>query len=175
MGLMKGLCLSMVTALMFAGAAWAEMAVLVSPGEGTAVSGRNCPTFSWSEANGALSYRIEVYVQMTADVTCRDAMQTKGKPVLSRTIAAPALSWTPSSGECLPDGMKYVWYMEGLDAQCQGRWSRGVRFQIEAAALSADQQEAVQEEVKGYLSGDALGGPDLKGAEISRIGLADSD
>lgn len=141
MGLVKGLCLFAITALMVAGSAWAEMAVLVSPGGGTEVAGHICPTFSWPAADGALSYRIEVYEQKTTDVLGWDDMRTTGKPVLSRTIAAPALSWTPSSRECLTPGLKYVWYVEAVNGQGQGRWSRGVRFDIEAAAPSVDRKE----------------------------------
>lgn len=144
--------------------AWADMTVPVSPGGGTEVIVQDCPTFSWSAATAALSYEIEVYEQMTDDNIDRDAMRGMGNPVVEKEIPAPALSWSPSSGECLLRGMKYVWYVRGVDKHGQGQWSGGLGFQVESAALSADQKEAVQDVVKGYLSGEKSGGETTSGA-----------
>jgi len=146
------------------GSAWAGMAVPVSPGGGTELTAQSCPTFSWSASMGAQSYRVEVYEQVTSDIMDRDTMRGIGNPVVKKEIPAPALSWTPSSGECLSRGMRYVWYVEGVDAEGEGQWSEGQGFQVEAAALSADQKEAVQDVVKGYLSGENSGGETTSGA-----------
>jgi Chaperone of endosialidase len=142
--------------VIFTGSAWAG-AVPVSPGGGTELTPQSCPTFSWSASDGAQSYRVEVYEQVTSDILHRDTMRGMGNPVVKKEIPAPALSWTPSTGECLSRGMKYVWYVEGVDAKGEGQWSGGEGFQVEAAALSADQNAAVQDVVKGYLSGEGSG------------------
>ncbi len=88
-------------------AAFPGGAVAVSPGDpsGMAATDQVCPTFSWSYAEGAVSYRIEIYEQVTTDLLSHDAMGVMATPVGVREIAAPALSWTPSSGECLSRGM----------------------------------------------------------------------
>ncbi len=154
----KTAILGIVTILIFlTGTAWAGMAVPVSPGGGTELTAQSCPTFSWSASDGAQSYRVEVYEQVTSDIMDRNTTRGIGNPVVKKEIPAPALSWTPSTGECLSRGMRYVWYVEGVDAKGEGQWSGGQGFQVEAAALSADQKEAVQEVVKGYLSGESSG------------------
>ena len=140
------------------GSAWAGIAVPVSPGGGTELTAQHCPTFSWSGSDGAQSYRVEVYEQVTSEIVERGAMSGMLTPVVAKEIPAPALSWTPSTGECLSRGMRYVWYVEGVDAEGAGQWSGGQVFQVEAAALSVEQEEAVQEVVKGYLSGGGSGG-----------------
>jgi hypothetical protein len=150
-GLMKttafGACLVLVAALivLVTGIAWGGMAVPVSPGDahGSAVTAQTCPTFSWSFADGAISYRIEVYEQLAADIVAREMMQIQGPLVLQKEIAAPALSWTPSAGECLARGKRYVWYVEGLTDEGSGRWSAGMGFQVDESPLSIEQQIAV--------------------------------
>lgn len=139
------------------------MALPVSPGGGTELTAQSCPTFSWSASEGAQSYRVEVYEQVTSDVIDRESMRGIGNPVVEKEIPAPALSWTPSSGECLSRGMRYVWYVEGVDAEEEGQWSGGVGFQVEAAALSVEQKEAVQDVVKGYLTGEGSGSETTSG------------
>jgi hypothetical protein len=160
------------------GSAWAGMAVPVSPGGGTELTAQSCPTFSWSASEGAQSYRVEVYEQVTSDIIDRDSMRGIGNPVIAREISAPALSWTPSSGECLSRGMRYVWYVEGVDAKRKGQWSEGQGFQVEAAALSVEQKEAVQEVVRDYVTGDLLdetskaAGSDTTGETSEQAGTA---
>jgi hypothetical protein len=140
--------------IIFQGTAWGTSAVPVSPGGGTEIISQSCPTFSWSSASNAAAYRIEVYEQVTVDVLPHDQMQALSSPILAREIAAPALSWTPSTGECLSRGLNYVWYVQGVDSLGLEQWSEGRTFQIEAAVLTAEQTEAVQQVVEGYLSGD---------------------
>jgi hypothetical protein len=138
------------------GAASAATAVPVSPGgEGEwAVTGQTCPTFSWSPMNGATTYTIEVFEQQTSGVMPYNQMRSIAAPVLSLDIGAPALSWTPSSGECLTRGIKYSWYVRGVDQDGNGDWSEPIGFEVEAATLSIEQKEAVQEVVKEYLKGE---------------------
>jgi len=143
-----------VATVLFSSSAWGDTAVPVSPGGGTAITVQNCPTFSWSAAEEASAYKLEVYEQMTIQPETREQIAATGKPVVAKEIAAPALSWTPSTGECLSRGVDYVWYVQGVDALGRGQWSEGGVFQVEASALSADQKEAVKDIVKEYLTGD---------------------
>ncbi len=142
----------------FTATAWAGMSVPVSPGGGTEVTNQTCPTFSWSAADHAAAYRVEVYEQVTEQVVPQEEMAAMAVPVLTREIYAPALSWTPSSGECLERGMHYVWYVLGVDAEGEGQWSAGVGFEVEPSALTVEQEEAVEDVVKNYLSGDGATG-----------------
>jgi hypothetical protein len=138
--------------------AWGASAVPVSPGNaaGTAVTDQVCPAFSWSAAEGAVSYWIEVYEQTAAGVLPYDQMSALANPVRVGDIPAPALSWTPPLGECLDRGVKYVWYVIGVDRENYGDWSEGRAFQVDASALSVEQKEAVQEAVRTYLKEEAV-------------------
>jgi hypothetical protein len=137
--------------------AWGASAVPVSPGNaaGTAVTDQVCPAFSWSAAEGAVSYWIEVYEQAAAGVLPYDQMSALAAPVRVGDIPAPALSWTPPMGECLDRGVKYVWYVIGVDRENYGDWSEGKAFQVDSSSLSVDQKEAVHEAVRTYLREDA--------------------
>lgn len=128
-------------------------AVPVSPGyPGTTVAiDQSCPTFSWSLAEGAVSYELEVYERNTTDLLPREIMTSMARPIRVREISAPALTWTPSVGECLARGMNYVWYVRGNDAGGIGKWSEPRGFQVEPSALTLEQQEAVRDVVRTYL------------------------
>ena len=147
----------MVLVLGFTGSAMGGGPVAVSPGgEGRiAVIGQNCPTFSWSLADGAVSYRIEVYEQLTTDLPEYEVMSAIAMPARIREIAAPALTWTPSADECLTRGVRYVWYVWGANKDGDGQWSEGMGFQVDASALTVEQMDAVQEVMKGYLTSEA--------------------
>ncbi len=93
----------------FVAPAWGGMSVPVSPGGGIEVISQTCPTFSWSAADHAAAYRVEVYEQVKEGAVPQGEMAAMADPVLTWGIYAPALSWTPSSGECLERGMRYVW------------------------------------------------------------------
>ncbi len=149
-------------------------AVPVSPGDaaGTAVTDQVCPTFSWSSADGAVSYRVELYEQVTSDLLAYDAITTVAKPVGTRDIAAPALSWTPGSGECLSRGIRYVWYVRGTDQNGEGQWSEGRAFEIEASALSLEQRDAVEEVLKEYLAKESAKAAGSSGIANAAAGAA---
>ncbi len=148
--ILPGLIL-VISAVACIGSAAADTAVPVSPGGGTAITNQNCPTFSWSASEGAMAYRVEVYERISSDGLARDQMRVLSVPAVVKEIPAPALSWTPSSGECLFRGLQYVWYVQGVHSSGPGRWSDGSAFQVEAMALTVEQAEAVQAVVKGYL------------------------
>ncbi len=145
----QGIVLGLLILLLNIGMAWGETAVPVSPGGDGAVIGQNCPTFSWSSAQGAISYKIEVYEQAATNMLPYDAIRSISKPALSSDIGAPALSWTPS-GNCLKSGVSYVWYVGAVDSENTVLWSVGKAFEVDAAGLSPEQKGAVQEAVKEY-------------------------
>ena len=152
---MKGktsVCSLMLLFCIFSGYSWAGTAVPVSPGE---LIGESCPTFSWSAAENAAAYRIEVYEQIAAKAT-HDELQMIIMPVISREIAAPALSWTPGSGECLARGISYLWFVQGVNTEGEGLWSAGRGFSVDPSVLTIEQQDAVQTVLKEYLSGDSI-------------------
>jgi hypothetical protein len=152
------------------GHGWASSPVAVSPGDvaGPGMTDQACPTFSWSSADGAVSYRIEVYEKVAADVLPRDTMSAMATPIFVKNIAAPALSWTLPSNECLARGINYVWYVHGVGEDGEGQWSEGRVFQVEVWALSLEQEQAVQEIVKEYLEKDAARATSLSTAGPSR-------
>ena len=126
--------------------------VAVSPGgdgEKTAIV-QECPVFSWSEAQWSVAYRVEVFKAAETDVVVYEDMMAAADPVVSVYIPGPALSWTPSKGECLKDGRSYVWYVGALDDTGGGLWSEGSAFEVDAA-LSAGLGDAVESSVRDYL------------------------
>jgi len=154
----KGMFFISAMLFLYIGAAWGATAVPVSPGDpsGTAITDQVCPTFSWSLADGAVSYRIEVYEQSTTELFSYETINSISKPVSVHEILAPALSWTPSSVECLSRGLRYVWYVRGVDGEGKGQWSEGRGFQVETSALSIEQKDAVEEVIKKYLTKEAV-------------------
>jgi hypothetical protein len=157
---------SAIILAIFTSTAWAGMSVPVSPGGGTEGTSQTCPTFSWSAAEHAAAYRLEVYEQVTEQVVPQEEMAAMAAPVVTREIYAPALSWTPSSGECLERGMHYVWYVLGVDAKGEGQWSQGVVFEVEPSALTVEQEEAVEDVVKNYLLGEGGASRQVKGSGV---------
>ncbi len=147
----------MVLLMGFTGSAMGGGPVAVSPGgEGRiAVISQECPTFSWSQVEGAVSYRLEVF-EMTAErVLSREEMERSALPVIHVEVGAPAFSWTPSRDECLSGGMRYVWYVGAIsDAKhpepVEG-WSEGEAFEVKPG-LSMGGKEAVKNTVQEYLS-----------------------
>ncbi len=108
---MKGFALLLTgVVLVLSVTAWAGTPEGVSPGsDEVAVIGSTCPTFSWSEAVGAEGYTIEVY-EVAGGGLSHGEMASTTEPVVSKDVGT-ALSWTPSAGECLTDGVRYVWYV----------------------------------------------------------------
>lgn len=56
------------------------------------------------------------------DIQTHESISSIAQPVISKD-AGTALSWTPSAGECLKDGVRYVWYVgartQGTDYRLQ--------------------------------------------------------
>jgi len=171
--------LLILTMLAISGSASAIEPVAVSPGSDPsttlrAVIGQGCPTFSWSSMEGAVAYRVEVFEALTADLQTYEDMEAMAEPLLSKEIPAPALSWTPSSGECLSTGGSYVWYVQGTDSgtghpepvegePVEGElvgpelvegWSQGSVFEVDVSVSLAGMEEAVEGTVNEYLTNE---------------------
>ncbi len=119
-----------------------------------AVSPQECPTFSWTAAPGTVAIQIEVYARLTETLPPHEALAEQ-PPLLTRTIAAPAVTWTPSL-PCLTPGGRYLWYVQAQDALGQGPWSAPTPFTIQAG-LSPSLHSAVEEAVERYLTEPAAG------------------
>ncbi|MEF9426210.1 MAG: hypothetical protein L0956_03215, partial [Candidatus Mariimomonas ferrooxydans] len=152
-------CILILTMLAISSSAYAMNPVAVSPGNAgsEAVINQACPTFSWSSMQGADAYRVEVFEAVTEDVQAYEDIEAMAEPVIRVEIAAPALSWTPSSEQCLSEGGSYVWYVQGTATEnpedLQG-WSEGRGFAVDVSALSAGMEEAVEGTVNEYLSNE---------------------
>jgi hypothetical protein len=116
----------------------------VSPGEeGSVVTiAQECPTFSWSSQEGAAAYTLSVFELMTGGVLSYEECLAMGPPVLTKRITAPALSYTPPLGQCFTPGLRYVWYVTGLNTSGTASSSPGRVFEVDVA-LSADMKEAL--------------------------------
>jgi hypothetical protein len=172
----KSVALLVLFLTLFTNSVWGASAVPVSPGgtDSYALTAQACPTFSWSAAEGATGYRVEIY-ELLLDEVSRDQMKQMGSPVISKEISSPALAWTPSSGECLERGVNYVWYVQSIDSMGEGPWSEGKVFSIDSLPdeyltdfvketmdsylsnewTSTDSYTQVKEEIKKEITGEA--------------------
>ena len=127
----------------------------VSPGggNGDALVGSLSPTFSWSEVEGAVGYRLEVFKELEGALS-HEEMSEQGELVIGIEIPAPALSWTPSGTLGLKSGESYIWYVKALYPEGDGNWSFGNRFRIDASMALTGMEEAVREKVTEYAKTD---------------------
>ncbi len=127
--------------------------VAISPGSGSEVSiiTQECPTFSWSGVEGAVSYNIALFEMHTSRVSTYEEMKETARPVISKEIGAPSLSWTPSLEHGLESGKRYVWYVGGMDSKGEGSWSEGKAFEV-SLSLSTGTKEVVEGTVREYLT-----------------------
>ncbi len=60
----------------------------VSPGDDgkEAVITEVCPTFSWSEVEGAEFYRVEVYEMVISNILSHDDIASVSQPVISKDV-----------------------------------------------------------------------------------------
>jgi hypothetical protein len=143
----------LMAVIIVAGSTYAMHPVTVSPGSegGVAVIDQYCPTFSWSEVSEAVAYEVEVFEAQTIDVPSYDDMAIMAEPVLSIRIPAPALSWTPSTDDCLMSENVYVWYVRGTDVDGKGAWSVGRIFEVDVTAGFERFEEEIARVVEDYL------------------------
>lgn len=135
-GLIVGVC----------NAVWAaEPPTAVSPGNASKVAvveGR-CPTFTWSQVEGAKSYQLVVYRLGEEG--------EEAKPVLRETFAGSVGGWTPSLDRCLDRGGRYAWAVRAKDQKEASEWSSPSLFEVAAGASEAEFEEAVVM-VRDYLA-----------------------
>ena len=86
-------------------------------------------------------------------------MASTSEPVISKNVGT-ALSWTPSGGECLKDGLRYVWYVEARKAEDETQkaefiWSEGKVFEM-SLFTEAEEVEATKEFLRSYLQTEWL-------------------
>ena len=131
---------------LFGGSVFAGSPVAVSPGNAREVAfiNQECPTFSWSSAEDAVSYRVEVFEMARGKIVSYEKTAGLSAAVVSAEIEAPALSWTPSVGECLGMGVRYVWYVGGIDSAGIVSWSEGRMFEV-GISVSSGVKEAMKE------------------------------
>jgi len=146
-----------------AGSAIAGVPVAVSPGGdgGIAVISQECPTFSWSQVEGAISYQVKVFEMAHGKIGSYEIMEKISEPVIGVEIKSPAFSWTPSEEECLESGKRYVWYVGAISSlpplrlrrgeEGLRQWSVGKVFEVDVTN-SLGMREAVRETVNDYLT-----------------------
>ena len=120
-----------------------------------AIITQECPTFSWSQVEGAVSYRVKVFEMATGEIRPYGEMEPMGEPLIEVEIGAPALSWTPSMEQGLVSGKRYVWYVGAItgtkDPELVEGWSEGKSFGVNPG-LSLGTKEVVEGAVREYLS-----------------------
>ncbi len=138
------LCLAFVTTSV---AASQEGPLAVSPASemGIAKVNQLCPTFSWTAVDAAVGYRVEVFTAAHEMELSHDELASFSYPVLTKEIRGAALSWTPSSDQCLSNEEVYVWYVQAIDDSGAGVWSQGRSFRIEASLRFAPIEETLNE------------------------------
>ncbi len=115
----------------------------VSPGDTSmpVLIGDACPTFSWSEVEGARSYELVVYRLVDE----RDMAE----PLLRQSFAGSVESWTPPLRQCLEPGGRYAW-----SVRAEGGWSEPRLFEVVGGPSIAD-VEAALSLLDDYLSSRA--------------------
>ena len=111
---------------------------LLSPGgaQREARVGTACPTFSWTDVEGARGYTLVVYEASDPDQPGR---APRPEPVLKTNLPARAASWTPSLEECLQAPGRYGWSVGALGEDDQLIWSGpGVFRVVRSAAPERD-------------------------------------
>jgi hypothetical protein len=126
--------------------------VAVSPANdvGIARVAQLCPTFSWTAVEGAVAYRVEVYMDLGNAELSHEEMAARSFPVLIKEIQGAALSWTPSSDEHLSNTGVYAWYVQAIDAYGNGAWSQGKMFGVEVGAGFTAIEETVSETLEEH-------------------------
>ncbi len=151
------ICSLVMVLLLYAGEVLGATPVAVSPGSGSEVSiiTQECPTFSWSGVEGAVSYNIALFEMHTSRVSTYEEMKETARPVISKEIGAPSLSWTPSLEQGLESGKRYVWYVKAIsDTKHPGLiegWSEGKVFEV-SLSLSTGTKEVVEGTVREYMT-----------------------
>jgi microcystin-dependent protein len=109
----------------------------VSPGSATSsLIESRCPTFSWSQVEGAGGYELVVY-----------RLGEEGEepvPELRQTFAGSVSGWTPSLDRCLKWGGRYAWSVRVLGGEETSHWSPPSLFQVAAGPTEMEVNAALQ-------------------------------
>lgn len=131
--------------------------VPVSPG--SAMGGEihdACPTFSWSEVDGARGYELVVYSAGSE----AEAVQ----PLVSVRFPERVQSWTPSAQQCLQRGAEYAWSVRALKGRETAEWSEPVLFEV-AAAPTVGEVEAAIATLRKYLEENRMRDGEARSSE----------
>ena len=135
---MRGAALIVLSTLVAIGAR-AQSPVPVSPGSPATVvtvSGR-CPTFLWTEAQGAEAVDLVVY--LLPDVGMTGPLER----FLSIRLPGSAGGWTPSVTRCLEPGKRYAWSVRADRGELLTEWSEANLFEIAGLPSLTELEEAV--------------------------------
>ena len=129
------------------GVSWASgPPVAVSPGDASKVTmiADACPTFSWSEVEGAKSYELLVYrVGEEGE---------QAEEVVRQSFPGAVYGWTPSLESCLARGRQYAWSVRVISRKGPSEWSAPSLFEV-APRPSEAEFEAALEVVQQYVAG----------------------
>ena len=119
--------------------------VPISPGDAnkSSVITDDCPTFSWSRSVGAEGYELAIFEAFGDNSESYEQMAYIIDPVITRTLSAPAFSWTPSSESCLNQGASYIWYVRDLIEAGQSDWSNGKLFTVDLMAAASTLRDSI--------------------------------
>ena len=136
-----GLCGIWVATAGYAG----SRPLAVSPGEASKIVliAAPCPTFTWSEVDGARWYELVVY-RLGGEGADEE-------PILQRRLPGDVDGWTPSLEQCLDRGGGYAWSVRAIGRRRASEWSAPALFQV-AAGPSVEELEAALEVVQQYLA-----------------------
>jgi hypothetical protein len=126
----------------------------VSPGSvkaSPAIEGR-CPTFIWSEVEGAPGYELVVYPEPERQALLAESLESAKaqfdhvQPVLRTRLPANVSSWTPPGIRCLETEQVYAWAVRPLGGQTNDMetgWSEPYFFEVQAAPTAQEMQDAL--------------------------------
>ena len=130
--------MALFAALLLAGTALA----VATPGKPTAKAPTGTistakPTFKWSKAARATSYKVRVY---------------EGSTLLVKKTGITRLSWTCS--KTLPRGVSLTWKVRGRNAGGNGAWSNRLTFKVRTAtkAITAFSFQGLSPPITGIVT-----------------------
>jgi hypothetical protein len=115
-----------------------EAPVAVSPGAagGPATVSGSCPTFHWSEVDGAGAYELVLF---------RLGPDGQRTTELYRVeLPGRTQGWTPTLERCLEPGTRYAWALRAVGRRGEvGPWSQARIFEIAGAPTIAEVEQAL--------------------------------
>lgn len=149
------LSFALVTAVSLPASAM-DAAQPVSPGDPRSIPTveARCPTFSWTESEGAEGYELVIFeLSEGEEGSSVEALEpaletlTDTRPSVRVDLPDKASSWTPSGERCLESGKSYAWALRALRALAPGHdaeWSEAYLFEVETAPAAIEVREALE-------------------------------